>query len=99
MEPLQQIVYDSYPAMFAYFYHLEGIGRLDIMEIDMDDNGRLRRMYEVYDKEIHGLEYFGLRQLSHDYSFFYKGREYYVSRSKIVPTKKVPLPPAGHNYN
>ncbi len=116
MRPLQQIVYESYPKMFQYFYHLEGRGELTI-EYPPDRRGR-------YDKNTAGLCP-GPCHTDFDCSHSTAGKAglwpFDLHRvninSKIlsftavdqsiqdewggalVPTKAVPLPPAGLNYD
>ncbi len=91
MKPLQQIVYDSYPAMFHYFYHLEGLGKLKL------SNEKIYKYHE------HGLAPFGLNQLCYEKPFLVIENEELKAKTtgmKIwMPTKKVDVPPASLNYD
>ena len=71
---LTEIVFKSYRLMFAYFYHLEGYGKLMVSPVGCDEEVE-------YDKVKHELSgFFDLRCFDNTYSF---------SGSWDIPTKKV----------
>jgi hypothetical protein len=89
MRPLQQIVYDSYPIMFKYFYHLNGMGIL------------LKPDGKVYNKQNDGLCPFSVKQSTNFWAFDLK--KTLVKCNELgqywVPAKKVNVPPASLNYD
>ena len=95
MKPLQQICYESYPPMFKYFYHLEGLGTLWTQ-------GTKPHERILYNKDIHGLKEFGLNHFKSCGQFETldsKVKYYNECGDLLVPTKKVEIPPAGLNYD
>lgn len=84
MRELQQIVYDSYPKMFGYFWQLEGLGEL-------------RLHGKKYDPFFDGLEAFNLNCRAQRMAYF--SYETQTLKKPPAPTKKVPLPPPGYNYD
>lgn len=95
MEPLQQIVYDSYPSMFEYFYHLEKMGILKVCYPP-----------QPFDVQSHGLEPFGLKRLIMNNTSFEATNEELKQkicesgwRHRWVPTKTIECPPASMNYS
>ncbi|MCF7899118.1 hypothetical protein K9L05_00525 [Candidatus Babeliales bacterium] len=69
MHPIEQIIYDSYPNMFKYFYFLEGYGQLKKSALSLED-GKLRTNFISYDKNIHRLKPFGINKLNTNGLFF-----------------------------
>lgn len=65
---LAQVIYDSYPPMFQYLYHLEGYAKLEVADysaLPETSSGVqiIPRGYDPwvpYDKEKHGLSNFGI---------------------------------------
>ena len=109
MEPLQQVVYDSYLSMFKYFYYLEGYGKLTVpkhipVEVKLPDGStrsEIKTTYRDYDKDKDGLKPFGLEYLLSVMQFTSDNKQFEEgSFGKLwIPTKKVNLPPAGLEYN
>ena len=87
---LQQIIYCSYPGMFAYFYHIAGFGKLKVERYD-----HLSKQFTTgkYNKEKHGLVPFGLDRYREIDNFKgYKGLSE-SSRNYIwIPTKEIAHP-------
>jgi len=86
LDNLPQIVYDSYPAMFKYFYHLQGLGTLKYFASD-----------EPYDYHKHGLNQFGLKYVRWDQHLESNDKKL-ASYEVPVPTKKIECPPPSHQY-
>ncbi len=119
MGPLKQIIYNSYPQMFQYFYHLEGRGELKIKypperRGKYDKNTAVLPSFRCYDtlncshstSGNTGLWPFNLHKASYsnDDNLFLRFTA--VDKSiqdewggVLVPTKHVPLPPAGLEYD
>ena len=93
MKPLQQIIYDTYTDMFQYFYHLEGYGKLEILEYTLGkDDEIIRTDYRDYDAEKDGLEPFGLKQIKRDLKFVSDNKKFRTGFPMWFPTKEVVLP-------
>lgn len=93
MKPLQQIIYDTYPDMFKYFYHLEGYGKMEVLEYTLGKDGEIIRTdYRDYDAGRDGLEPFGLNRIQREFRFV-SDNEKFLERPHIwVPTKEILLP-------
>lgn len=90
MSGLQQIIYCSYPGMFACFYHIAGFGELNVEKYD-----HLSKQFTIckYNKNKHGLTPFGLDRYREIDNFKgYKGLPE-SSRNYIwIPTKEIAHP-------
>lgn len=111
---LPQIVYDSYPSMYRYLYHLEGLGSLQVKQYQLgpkefDYRGReyqrvLGTFYVPYDKAVHGLSIF---QPDSGSASLYSVGQFDAWDPKLihqyalwVPTKVVKRPPSKNGgYN
>lgn len=88
VEPLQQVVYDSYPSMFHYFYHLQGWGKVPSLALqDLSLHLGLHRIKIVDFQATSGAI---LIDKIH-YNIY--GKEERVQKLRI-PTKTVDLPPS-----
>jgi hypothetical protein len=86
---LRQIVYQSYPDMFKYFYHLEGKAILKNQDNEV-----------IHDRNGDAIPLFGLQKKSHSVGIEnIPGKDVvYYKHQVLIPTKMVPLPGAQGNY-
>lgn len=85
---LKQIVYDSYPNMFRYFFHLEGLETLMVLNAEG---------WQPFDEHRDGWKAFGKKKVL-DARFIRLASESTKAFKVQAPTKKVFLPSAGLNY-
>lgn len=85
--PHPETVYRSFPATYAYLYHLQGLGILKV-------NGKT-----PYDEKLHGLAAFGVSDMKGSLRFEVLGEDSENRKGTLgIPTKKVDVPPASCDY-
>jgi len=97
IDELQQVIYFSYQAMFAYFYHIADFGKLYVEKFDPKSN---KFVTSVYDKFKHGFEPFGSDRRKFIDTFRGYDKLPVSSRNYVwAPTKKIAYPKATLMYN
>jgi len=94
-EPIADVVFRSYRSMFAYLYHRQGLGQLQV--------GYRKEHREIYDEDKHGLQPFGLcsigdRNLDFTANPGHEELEGDGFPWVYVPTKEVNYPLPSLNY-
>ncbi len=89
---LEQVVYDSYPAMFKYLFHLKKYGILVVMgEVKNNVDESVNKDLVPYDKHVHALDSFGL-------NYFKESEHWLMIDGQVakcsVPMKRVKRPPS-----